>query len=155
MMSKLMNPEHVFLDVDLTQRDDVLKFLSNKAVELGMATNSEDAFEAFLIREEEGPTGMIEDFAIPHAKADVIDNAGIIVTRLKDSAPDWPSFDDAPISIAIALLIPGVEAGTTHIRLLSKCAVLINDENFRDELRKTNDPQHVSNLINAGLEDKS
>ena len=32
----------------------------------------------------------------------------------------WDTMDGAPVNVAIALLIPGAQAGTTHLKILSK-----------------------------------
>ena len=70
-----------------------------------------------------GPPRMTEGFAVPHAKCAAIAPASIIVFK-NDEKLEWPSFNDKPVDIAIALLVPEGEAGTTHLQLLSKMAVL-------------------------------
>ena len=45
------------------------------------------------------------------------------------------------------------EAGTTHLRLLSKAAVMLMDAGFRDKVRASTDPVEIAELINSGLED--
>ena len=40
----------------------------------------------------------------------------------------WDTMDGAPVNVAIALLIPGAQAGTTHLKILSKVAEALMDE---------------------------
>ena len=59
--------------------------------------------------------------------------------------------DDAPITCAIALLTPASEAGTTHLQLLSKVAVLLMNEDFRTSVQAADDPAKIAELISAGI----
>lgn len=83
---------------------------------------------AFLAREAEGTTGMMEGFAIPHAKSDAITEAAVIVVKDDSGVTGWDTMDGAPVNVAIALLIPGAQAGTTHLKILSKVAEALMDE---------------------------
>ena len=98
-----------------------------------------------------GETGMTDGFAVPHAKTDAIKRAAVIVVKNK-RALEWPSFDGAPVDVAIALLVPDVEAGTTHIKLLSKTAVLLMKEEFKSLVRSVDDRKTIADAINAGIE---
>ena len=60
---------------------------------------------AFLAREAEGTTGMMEGFAIPHAKSDAITEAAVIVVKDESGVTGWDTMDGAPVNVAIALLI--------------------------------------------------
>lgn len=75
------------------------------------------------------------------------------VVVFKNDAPlEWPSFDGKPVDIALALLVPGAEAGTTHLRLLSKAAVLLMDDSFKQLLRTGDDAAAIAAAINAELD---
>ena len=43
-----------------------------------------------------------------------IKRAAVMVVN-NNRALEWPSFDDKPVDVAISLLVPDGEAGTTHI----------------------------------------
>ena len=90
-------------------------------------------------------------FAVPHAKSYAITEAGIAVLKLATPV-EWPSFDGQPVDIALALYVPAGEAGTTHLKLLSKAAVMLMDEGFRQRVRDSQDPAEIAALINEGLE---
>ena len=99
-----------------------------------------------------GETGMTDGFAVPHAKTDAIKRAAVIVVK-NNRALEWPSFDDKPVDVAISLLVPDGEAGTTHIKLLSKTAVLLMREEFKSLVRGTDDRKAIADAINAGIEE--
>lgn len=69
-------------------------------------------------REEESTTGMMDGFAIPHAKDASIKDADIVIVRLNGKV-DWKSLDGEGTDFVIALFIPDSEAGTTHLNFIS------------------------------------
>lgn len=149
-MSDYVSASHVVLGCSASTVDEVLKLLSEQAVSFGIATDAEALCEAFKAREAEGTTGMMGGLAIPHAKSDAVTQAAIIVDKF-DEGVVWPSMDDAPITCAIALLTPASEAGTTHLQLLSKVAVLLMNEDFRTSVQDADDPAKIAELISAGI----
>lgn len=151
-MSDFVKAGNVFVGQSLATREDMLRFISDKAAELGVTDDADAVYQAFVAREEMGETGMTDGFAVPHAKSAAIKEPAVIVVK-NDRAIQWPSFDDKPIDIAISLLVPDGEAGTTHIRLLSKTAVLLMKDEFKSLVRGTDDPQAIAEAVEAGIED--
>ena len=150
-MSETVTASHVFLGNTATSVDEVLLFLSEKAVELGITDDVESTLEAFKNREAEGTTGMMEGFAIPHAKSDAITEAAVIVVKDDSGVTGWDTMDGAPVNVAIALLIPGAQAGTTHLKILSKVAEALMDEGFRATVKGSTDAAEIAKTINARL----
>ena len=150
-MSETVTASHVFLGNTASSVDEVLQFLSEKAVELGVTDDAEATLEAFKNREAEGTTGMMEGFAIPHAKSDAITEAAVIVVKDESGVTGWDTMDGAPVNVAIALLIPGAQAGTTHLKILSKVAEALMDEDFRSTVKGSTDAAEIAKTINARL----
>ena len=146
-----VKPEDVFPAESLTTRDEALAFISTSAVELGIATDADALKQAFLSREAEGTTAMTEGFAIPHAKTDAVKQASVMVVKTGEGITDWESPDGAPVTCAIALLVPEAEAGDTHIKLLSKVAQALMDDEFRAALKAKQDANEIAQLINERL----
>ena len=143
--------ENVFVAEDFTSRDEALSFVSNQAVKAGIASDADAVMNAFLAREAEGTTGMMEGFAIPHAKSDAITEAAVIVVKDESGVTGWDTMDGAPVNVAIALLIPGAQAGTTHLKILSKVAEALMDEDFRAPVKGSTDAAEIAKTINARL----
>ena len=143
--------ENVFVAEDFASRDEALSFVSNQAVKAGIASDADAVMNAFLAREAEGTTGMMEGFAIPHAKSDAITEAAVIVVKDESGVPGWDPMDGAPVNVAIALLIPGAQAGTTHLKILSKVAEALMDEDFRVTVKGSTDAAEIAKTINARL----
>lgn len=143
--------ENVFVAEDFASRDEALSFVSNQAVKAGIASDADAVMNAFLAREAEGTTGMMEGFAIPHAKSDAITEAAVIVVKDESGVTGWDTMDGAPVNVAIALLIPGAQAGTTHLKILSKVAEALMDEDFRATVKGSTDAAKIAKTINARL----
>lgn len=143
--------ENVFVAEDFASRDEALSFVSNQAVKAGLASDADAVMNAFLAREAEGTTGMMEGFAIPHAKSDAINEAAVIVVKDESGVTGWDTMDGAPVNVAIALLIPGAQAGTTHLKILSKVAEALMDEDFRATVKGSTDAAEIAKTINARL----
>ena len=143
--------ENVFVAEDFASRDEALSFVSNQAVKAGLANDADAVMNAFLAREAEGTTGMMEGFAIPHAKSDAITEAAVIVVKDESGVTGWDTMDGAPVNVAIALLIPGAQAGTTHLKILSKVAEALMDEDFRATVKGSTNAAEIAKTINARL----
>ena len=143
--------ENVFVAEDFASRDEALSFVSNQAVKAGIAGDADAVMNAFLAREAEGTTGMMEGFAIPHAKSDAITEAAVIVVKDESGVTGWDTMDGAPVNVAIALLIPGAQAGTTHLKILSKVAEALMDEDFRATVKGSTNAAEIAKTINARL----
>ena len=143
--------ENVFVAENFASRDEALSFVSNQAVKAGVAGDADAVMNAFLAREAEGTTGMMEGFAIPHAKSDAITEAAVIVVKDDSGVTGWDTMDGAPVNVAIALLIPGAQAGTTHLKILSKVAEALMDEGFRATVKGSTEAAEIAKTINARL----
>lgn len=132
-------------------RDGALKAITAHAVEAGIASDSDALLAAFLKRESEGTTGMVDGYAIPHAKTDAVVRPAVVVLKAADGVAAWDTMDGAPVSCAIALLVPESQAGTAHLQILSKVATALTDDVFRAACKAEDDPAKVAGLINERL----
>ncbi|UWX97285.1 fructose PTS transporter subunit IIA [Arthrobacter zhaoxinii] len=145
-MSTILAPENVTLDAAAASRAEVFSLIAAKAVELGVTADAAAVVAGLEAREKQGTTGLMDGIAIPHAKSSAIDSAALIVVRLRDSV-EWESLDEKPIIMAIALLIPEGEAGTTHLTLLSQVARTLIKPAVRAELLAAATPDAVIELL--------
>lgn len=136
------------IDLD---RDGALKVITAHAVEAGIANDSDALLAAFLKRESEGTTGMVDGYAIPHAKTDAVVRPAVVVLKAADGVAAWDTMDGAPVTCAIALLVPESQAGTAHLQILSKVATALTDDVFRAACKAEDDPAKVAGLINERL----
>ena len=147
----LLKPEAIQIGGSATSKDDAIDKLVALMCKEGNVSDVEGYKAAVRAREAEGTTGMMEGFAIPHAKSDAISEAAVIVVKDESGVTGWDTMDGAPVNVAIALLIPGAQAGTTHLKILSKVAEALMDEDFRATVKGSTDAAEIAKTINARL----
>ena len=152
-MSQFVTEANVFVGQSIASREELIRFVCDKALELGYVSDAGAAYDAFMAREAMGETGMTDGFAVPHAKSAAITAPAVLVVK-NDHPVEWPSFDGRPVDIAIALLVPDDEAGNTHIRLLSKTAVLLMRDEFKNLVRGSEDAREIAAAVEAGISEE-
>ena len=150
-MADFIKASQVFFDVEAATVDDALEFLAKQAKELRISDDEAGVLAAYKAREAEGTTGMMSGFAIPHCKSDSVKEAAVLVAKFAGDVA-WDSMDGQPIKVAISLLVPEGEAGTTFLRMLSQVAVMLMDEGFRNQINATNDADEIASIINERLD---
>lgn len=136
----------ILVDVSANSQKDIFKLISNEAVNKGYANDSNLLIEALNYRENEGTTGMMDGFAIPHAKSNTIKIPALIIFKLTNGV-EWNSMDGKQIDFVISLLIPEEEKGTTHLQLLSKVARLLMKEEVKNLLKKSKSESEIDAIL--------
>lgn len=142
--------ENIFLNQDLTTQDEVFEFLAEQAVNIGIATDEKTVYQKFNEREKESTTGMMEGFAIPHAKDESIKEAEVIIVY-PNNGIEWNSMDDRLTKYVIALFVPDTEAGTTHLTILSTLARLLMKAEVTEQLKKATSASEIAEVLNTNI----
>jgi PTS system fructose-specific IIA component len=145
-MSNILAPENVALDEVAASQADMFSLIAAKAAELGLTSDPDAVATGLDQREKQGTTGLMDGIAIPHTKSPAVTRSALVVVRLRDSV-QWESLDGQPIVMAISLLIPEGEAGTTHLKLLSQVARTLIKPAVRAELLAADSPQAVVDIL--------
>ncbi|WP_281165182.1 PTS sugar transporter subunit IIA [Liquorilactobacillus sicerae] len=145
-MTELFDLNHIYLNQNLSSRQEVLEFISGKAKILMLGKNKDLIFNAFEARENQSSTGMQNGIAMPHAISKDIQYSGVIYVSLIKPLSDWPTFDDSHVDKVIALLAPKNEV-KEHLEILSEFASSLIDENKRKALDKCQDKEKVLKIL--------
>jgi len=149
-MQQYIKEENIFLNQDLTTQDEVFEFLAEQAVKAGIATDEKAVYQKFNEREQESTTGMMDGFAIPHAKDESIKEAEVIIVY-PNAGIEWNSMDDSLSKYIIALFVPDTEAGTTHLSLLSTLARLLMKADVTDKLKNATSASEIADVLNSNI----
>lgn len=144
-LSKILNNKNVFLNVVAKDQSEVLHYLANQAVNLGLASSANSIFEKYVKREQEGSTGMESGIAIPHAQDASIKESSMLIIKLK-SPVDWNTFDGKPVDTIISFLIPAEDSGS-HLNYLSSTAKLLTHQDFIDSLKNSQTSEEIIKLF--------
>ncbi len=142
----ILSKEQIFINDGMSFKKEVLQLIVEKAVELGLSDNNEELMNSFMEREALGMTGLGEGIAIPHAKSSSVNRVSVMV--VKSEIPiQWESFDDGPVYIAIALLVPKENADNIHLKVLSNLTRKLVNKEFKENLLCSNTPEEIMELF--------
>lgn len=130
MNKEILNKNNIFINVDLKTQDEVFKYISKIAFELGYVTNEKALVKDFKDRKKESTTGFEDGFAIPHARIKAVTKPAVFYIKLKNEI-DLNSLDGQGTDVILALLIPDTPTGEVHLETLSALAVKIMDEKVK------------------------
>jgi PTS system nitrogen regulatory IIA component len=105
----------------------------------------EEILEAIKRREEKMTTGIKRGIAIPHAKTTFTKG---VIGVLGISAPgiDYESLDGEPVHM-LFLLVSSEEDAGTHLAVLKKIALLVENPDFYKDACAATDPEKVNRII--------
>ena len=144
--------QKVLLNIDSKSQQDVFALIAEEAVKQGYGDNKENILVGLKNSELEGTTGMMDGFAIPHAKSKSILKSSLIILKLNKGI-EWDSMDGKKIEFVISLLIPEEEKGTSHLKLLSKVARLLMREDAKNDLKQATTETDIENVLNKYIMD--
>ncbi len=106
---------------------------------------TEKIIERLMERERMGSTGIGEGVAIPHVKAEEVENI-VGALGISSSGIDFESLDGEPVYISF-LLLTHPEAKNEHLKALSEISLFLKDRYYRQDLREAADSRQVFKLI--------
>lgn len=145
-LAQILTVKNVKTAVEVSSRDELLKYLANLAVKNGYSTDAKAVYQKYLAREKAGSTGMERGIAIPHAQDASIKNSAMLVVKLQKPIT-WQTFDQQPVDTIISFLIPEQDQGN-HLKYLSATSKLLMHEQFVTQLKQTNEPTAIYQLFN-------
>lgn len=146
MTREVIKQEYIVTGMDFSNKEEALRGIAEKAVELGLCRDVEETYQGFMERESEGPTGMEDGFAIPHTRCESVLHTGIIVMKSKN-ALEWESFDGKPVQIMIALIVPKENYGNEHISILASLSRSLMKQDFRRNLKQSDSASDIYEVI--------
>lgn len=145
-MENVIDIRLIKMNVEGKDKLEILKIVSEIAYENEIIESEEVYYLGLIKREEECTTGFGKGFAIPHCKNATVKKPAVIVCKLKNSI-EWKSMDGEPVDFVMALAVPEVEAGTTHLKILSQIARVLMDDEFTNKLKQSKTEKEIYSLL--------
>src|SRR5437660_1782109 len=147
VLSQLMSPTGINLNLKSTDRDSVLEELVNQ---IGAIAKQPEARQTLLRalheREQLHSTGIGDGVALPHARnalVGLVDRPVVVFGRQGQGIP-YGSVDGAPAKLFFLLVAPTV---TQHLAVLARISRLLRDARLRQDLLTVEKPERVIALI--------
>lgn len=145
MNKEIFNQENIYFDKASQTQDDAFKQIAKFVVEKNYSTDVESFYQGLVNREKESTTGFKDGIAIPHSNDASITKPGLFLIKL-DNAIEWNALDKKPIKVAFVLSIPK-EGAKEHLKLLSKIARKLMDDEFRQNILENDDIATLSATV--------
>jgi PTS system fructose-specific IIC component len=141
-LQKMTNQQLLFLDVDWSSKEEIIDHLVDALTKTGVVSSKEGFKQVVLDREKHSPTGLEKGLAIPHGKSELVNEAKVAIARLKTPISGWKSINpNNKVDLIFLLAIPQIEAGSTHVKLLSQLSRRLMDESYREGLYAAKTPE--------------
>ena len=150
MTKEVIKKEYIFTGMEVTTKEEALRAIAERAVELGLCRDVEETYQGFMERESQGPTGMQDGFAIPHTRCESVIQTGIVVMKSTREL-EWESFDGKPVQIMIALIVPKENYGNEHIQILAPLSRMLMKQDFRRKLTETDSAEEIFEVIHQAV----
>ena len=147
----MLNEDYIFLNVKADNKDQILKFIADKANEYNICDNCEGLLEDLKKREEEFPTGLQDGFAIPHARSRHVKKIAILYLRT-DEAIEWGTMDDKKVNYLFSLLVPEQNEGNLHLQMISKLATCLLEDEFKNTVKSSTNKSALKDYILKNME---
>jgi|SRR5690554_540979 len=145
----LFEIEHIYLDVEVTTKNELFELIAQKLKMLGRITESLDFKTAMEKRESEISTGIGEGLAIPHALHTSVLFPTVLYIRLKNEL-SYDALDQKPVKEVYAIAMPN-SYQKEHLSVLSQIANIYLDAPLKTKLQGYKTEKSIYSLISKTL----
>ena len=137
----LLDEKFVVADLKGKTKDEVINELINLFDGDSRVNDLEKVRDCVLEREKIMSTGVGKGFAIPHGKTNAVTD--ILGAFGKTNNPiEYDSLDGQPVNL-VFLLVGKDNLVSKHIKLLSRISRMMNKDEFREKLLKSNTEKEI------------
>jgi fructose-specific PTS system IIA-like component len=147
----LLSTSLMMLRSDSRDKEEAIGEMVNALYAAGRIDDPTRMEEAVWARESVYATGLVQDFAIPHCRTDAVSANSIGILKL-DRPIEWGSPAGSPVRMVILLAIRESGENGLHMKIFSKLARKLMDEEFRRRLLEIDDPGEMISLLGRELE---
>jgi PTS system nitrogen regulatory IIA component len=146
-LNQLLSAEDILPRLKATDKLSVLKEMVDHVAKRHAGISAQDVLKVLLEREKLGSTGTGNGVAIPHGKADSLDELLVCFGRSAQGI-DFESMDDKPAYLFFLLVAPANSIGT-HLSALARISNLLNDDDARGRLLKADTEKSIFEIIES------
>jgi len=147
VLSELLSPATIALDLKSADRDAVLSELVNQIPQLAARPDARQTLlRALREREQLHSTGIGDGIALPHARnalVGLVDEAIVVFGRHNGGIP-YDAIDSVPARLFFLLVAPTV---TQHLAILARLSRLLRDPKLRQNLLTADRVEGVLALV--------
>jgi len=131
-LRSVLDPGCVAVNVAAVDKQAALATLVDMIAASGTTRDGAGLLQAVLDREALAPTGIGSECAIPHAQTDSVAETRMAALRLATPL-DFGAPDGSPARL-VFLIVGPKDSAAQHLRLLSRLARVLSDDDIRSRL---------------------
>lgn len=147
LISNILTPDAIELNLKSIQKEEVLKELVEKVPDLkNRPEDQEKLLRALIEREQLHSTGIGDGVALPHARSaivGIVDKPVIVFGRHPEGIP-FGSIDGEPAKLFFLIVAPNV---TQHLHLLARISRILRQPGVTKSLLTATSPSKVISII--------
>lgn len=147
MISELLQDSFINLNLHADSKNEAIDDLSNMLSTNGKVNDQQHFVHAVLEREKLGSTAIGAGIAIPHARANTVNEVSIAFAR-SSKGIDFNSVDGDPVHLIFLLAAP-IESGSMYLKLLARISRLLRYQDLIEDLKKATTKEEVIQIIAA------
>lgn len=144
----------IFLNMDLNKRSEVLEFLVEEALKKQLISSKQAFLTAVLNREEQIPTSVDFNVAIPHGKSQVV-NEPFIAYLSTETSFQWDERGVDLVKHVFLIGVPENGGSKIHLKYISQVSKKLIDEEFRQKLFACHDVEEAFKQLNEINEERN
>lgn len=147
MISELLQDSFINLNLHADSKNEAIDNLSDMLSNSGKVADRQRFVHAVLEREKLGSTAIGAGIAIPHARANTVNEVSIAFAR-SNKGVDFNSVDGDPVHLIFLLAAP-IESGSMYLKLLARISRLLRYQDLIEDLKKATTKEEVIQIIAA------
>ncbi|MBW1911679.1 MAG: PTS sugar transporter subunit IIA [Deltaproteobacteria bacterium] len=146
--SEMANHRLVFMRLEFTEKNDLLRYLIEKIGILNSTFDLDIAHKKLMSREVEDSSGLGNGVAVPHLFIDELDQTIIAIARIPKGI-DFSAIDNKPVHL-VCLILSNPESYHSHLNLLAHFAQKFQIPTFMDEILKAGSKKSILSMLFDG-----
>lgn len=148
-INEVLNEKLVDIDMYAENKNDAIIKMVDMLDKNGILRSKQDFLNDVFEREKTSSTGVGMGIAIPHGKSKSVIRTVVSIAKLH--APvDWNSLDGTPVIIVFLFAVPEGD-DILHLKLLSRFASMLIDDDFREKLIIAKTKSDILNVIDQNI----
>ena len=146
--SDVIREDMILLQTNFQTRDDALRALVQMADKTGLISEKERFLESVLNREEEMPTAIGYQIAIPHGKSESVKIPFIGFLQTKEEFI-WTEGYEEQVKLVFLIGVPAENENNIHLKFISQLSKKLLDDEFRMQLLEETNQDNIFKLLRS------
>ncbi len=140
-----LSQDRIIINLKKKNKKEVIEELVGCIIASGVEGEASEITKALMEREKTGSTGIGSGVAIPHAKTEQVKSLGVVYA-FSPGGVEYDSVDGRPANFFFLVVSPPAESAV-QLRLLARISRLMGNRLLRNDLKNSDSPQKVIDVI--------